>query len=241
MGTVTSPSNRVALTRYGYNGIARQLFLPVMTGAPLFIGAGTFDWPWAWVYVIACLFGWLVNSVILAVANPELLNKRGQRTGQMTGTRQWDWIILGVYFVLLLATPLVAGIDYRNRWTATPPTAINLIGIGLVALGFVPLTWAMAVNRFFEGTVRIGQQDDHRAVDAGPYRYMRHPGYVGVILHFVAVPLSVGMWSAVVPALIGVALFVARTALEDAALRRDLPGYAEYAERTRYRLIPRIW
>jgi protein-S-isoprenylcysteine O-methyltransferase Ste14 len=239
--TASSDRGRGALNKYGYNGIARQMFLPVMICAPLFIGAGTFDWPWAWVYAIACLLGWLVNSAILAIVNPELLNKRGQRTRQMTGTKQWDWIILAVYFVLLLVTPLIAGVDYRNGWTTTPPAAINLIGIALVALAFVPLTWSMAANRFFEGTVRIGQQDDHQAVEAGPYRYVRHPGYVGVILHFVAVPLAVGAWAALVPALIGSALFVVRTALEDSALRRDLPGYAEYAERTRYRLIPGIW
>jgi protein-S-isoprenylcysteine O-methyltransferase Ste14 len=99
----------------------------------------------------------------------------------------------------------------------------------------------MAVNRFFEGTVRIQTNREHQVISSGPYRYVRHPGYVGVMLEFIAIPLSLGTLAAWIPALLGVALYVLRTAMEDRTLIAELPGYAEYAQRTCYRLLPGVW
>jgi protein-S-isoprenylcysteine O-methyltransferase Ste14 len=132
-------------------------------------------------------------------------------------------------------------LDYRNGWSAEVSPIVHIVGIALVLFGFVPLAGAMASNKFFDPTVRIQTEAGHRVMDSGPYRIVRHPGYVGVILHFVAVPIALGTWVALIPALIGAGLYVARTALEDQTLQRELPGYADFAKRTRYRLLPGIW
>ncbi len=187
------------------------------------------------------LVGWVVLSLILARVNPELLNERGKRMKALTGTKRWDWIIMGVYSILLLATPLVAGLDYRNNWSSTTSDGIKTIGITVLAISFIPLTCSMAVNRFFEGTVRIQTNREHQVISSGPYRYVRHPGYVGVILQFIAIPLSLGTLVAWIPALLGVALYAFRTAMEDRTLIAELPGYKEYAQRVRYRLLPGVW
>ncbi len=244
MSEVTSSpitSTRPRLDKYGYNCIGRHIGLVVGVCAPLFIGAGTLNWDWAWIYTIVTLVGWIVLSLILARVNPELLNERGKRARSFTGTKPWDWGIMAIYAVLLPATPLIAGLDYRYTWSSPTPDSIKLIGLALLILSFISLTWAMAVNRFFEGTVRIQTTRGHKVTSSGPYRYVRHPGYVGVILEFIVVPLALGTAAAWIPALLGTALYVLRTELEDRTLRAELAGYADFARHTRYRLIPGVW
>jgi protein-S-isoprenylcysteine O-methyltransferase Ste14 len=239
--TTPVSSGKVHLDKYGYNCIARHIGMVVMTCAPLFLAAGTFAWDWAWIYSIAMLVGWLVLSLVLAVENPGLLNQRGRRARDMVGTKRWDWPILITYSLLLFIAPTVAGLDYRYGWSAPTAPAIHILGIVLLLAGFVPLTWAMAVNKFFEATVRIQGENHQQVISSGPYRYVRHPGYVGVVLHFLALPVALGTWAALIPAVLGIVLFIVRTALEDNSLRNELPGYAAFAERTRFRLLPGIW
>jgi protein-S-isoprenylcysteine O-methyltransferase Ste14 len=210
--------------------------------APLFLGAGTLDWAWGWIYSITTLLGWIGLSIVLARENPELLNQRGKRTQQIgVGTKQWDWIILSIYSILLLATPFVAGLDYRFGWSMPTSLIGNIIGIVVLVLSFALLTWAMAVNRFFEVTARIQQTRGQQAITSGPYRYVRHPGYVAVILQFIVIPLALGTLVAWIPALLGSLLFVLRSALEDRALQNELPGYGDFVKQTRYRLLPGVW
>jgi protein-S-isoprenylcysteine O-methyltransferase Ste14 len=132
-------------------------------------------------------------------------------------------------------------LDYRHAWSTPAPNSIKLIGVVVLIVSFIPLTWAMTVNRFFEGTVRIQTNRGHQVISSGPYRYIRHPGYVGVILQFIAVPLALGTAVAWIPAMMGAALYVCRTWLEDRTLEAELPGYADFARHTRYRLIPGVW
>ncbi len=238
----TSEHTRPRLDKYGYNCIARHVGLVIFVCAPLFVGAGTLSWDWAWVYSLVTLIGWLALSLVLARCNPELLNERGKRMKDLKGTKWWDWLVTGIiYPVLLMATPLVAGLDYRNGWSAPASDPIKIVGLVVLAVSFVPLTWAMAVNRFFEGTVRIQTNRDHQVMTSGPYQYVRHPGYVGAILEFIAVPLATGMGAAWIPAILGTVLYVVHTALEDRTLQRELPGYSAFANQTRYRLIPGLW
>lgn len=245
MSITTAPSEsipKVPLNKYGYNTMARNIFMAVITCVSLFLAAGTWAWSWAWAYSAVSALGWAVLSVVVARENPELMNERGKRTKDMTvGTKRWDLILLSLYSLLLFVTPLTAGLDYRNGWSAESSPVIKVIGLALLAIGFIPLTWAMAANRFFEPTVRIQTQRGHQVADRGPYRFVRHPGYLGLVLHFLSLPIALGMWAALIPALVGVAVYVIRTALEDRTLQEELPGYAEFAQRTRYRLFPGIW
>jgi protein-S-isoprenylcysteine O-methyltransferase Ste14 len=234
-------NSRPQLNKYGYNCIGKHIGMVLVAGGSLFMGVGTLQWDWAWLFTVVTLIGWVVLSLVLARVNPEILNERGKRSKALVGTKRWDWIIMTVYAVLLLAVPFVAGLDYRYGWSAPTSDAIKAVGILVLAISFIPLTWSMAVNRFFEATVRIQENRGHQVITSGPYRYVRHPGYVGVILQFIAVPLSLGTLVAWIPALLGVGLYVLRTRLEDRTLIAELPGYADYAQRTRYRLVPGVW
>lgn len=238
----THSSQKVPLDRYGYNTIARHMSLIIITCLPLFLAAGTWSWDWAWVYTAATFIGWTTLNIVVARENPALFNQRGRPNREMTvGAKKWDLVLLAIYSILLIVVPVVAGLDYRNGWSAETSPVIHVIGIALLLLGFIPLTWAMAANRFFDPTVRIQTERGHQVTDDGPYRIVRHPGYLGIILQFIAVPLSLGTWVALIPALLAVVVYVVRTALEDKTLQAELPGYADFAQRTRFRLLPGVW
>lgn len=108
-------------------------------------------------------------------------------------------------------------------------------------LGFALTVWAMCVNHFFSTAVRMQFDRGHKVCTTGPYRYIRHPGYLGMITYYLATPIFLGSLWAMIPAIATVLLFIIRTALEDKTLIKKLPGYKEYAMGTRYRLIPRVW
>jgi protein-S-isoprenylcysteine O-methyltransferase Ste14 len=99
----------------------------------------------------------------------------------------------------------------------------------------------MLVNRFFSATVRIQTDRGHSVVSSGPYRFMRHPGYLGAILFQLATPLFLGSWWGILPAVLSLPVHVTRTGLEDRTLRRELVGYRAYSQTVRFRLLPGIW
>jgi protein-S-isoprenylcysteine O-methyltransferase Ste14 len=99
----------------------------------------------------------------------------------------------------------------------------------------------MFANRFFSAHVRIQTERGHAVVDSGPYGVVRHPGYVGMSIFTLGTPLALGSWLAQIPAILTVAVLIYRTALEDRTLQAELPGYADYAGRVRYRLLPGLW
>ncbi|MBN2472548.1 MAG: isoprenylcysteine carboxylmethyltransferase family protein [Anaerolineae bacterium] len=227
---------------YGINTISKHIGQAVMTGALLFLGAGTLDWPWGWVFAGVTLAGWAGLSIALAVGNPALLNERGKRVKDATaGTPKWDIAILAVYAVLTLVQPFVAGLDRRYALSPGATPALALAGNALLLAGFVLLAWSMVANRSFEPTVRLEGAQKAGVTVSGPYRFVRHPGYTGVILQFLALPVALGAWLALIPGALGIGLFILRTALEDRTLQAELPGYAEFAQRTRYRLFPGVW
>jgi protein-S-isoprenylcysteine O-methyltransferase Ste14 len=111
----------------------------------------------------------------------------------------------------------------------------------IVIAGYGLVVWATGVNAFFSQVVRIQSERGHAVISSGPYRYVRHPAYVGMSLVVLGAPIMLGSWWALIPGVISALLVIVRTKLEDQTLRAELPGYAEYAQRVRYRLIPGLW
>lgn len=158
------------------------------------------------------------------------------------GTKRWDRACLTLFGLSYFGTPVVAALDARGGPTPTMPAWLWVPGVLLFAFHLVTVAWAMSANPHFEKTVRIQHDRGHRVIDTGPYQFVRHPGYMSTIVGFaLASPLLLLSWWAFVPAAACAACLVARTALEDRTLRTELPGYEEYAQRTRYRLLPGIW
>jgi protein-S-isoprenylcysteine O-methyltransferase Ste14 len=128
----------------------------------------------------------------------------------------------------------------RFGWTQVP-LSVHVAGWAGLAVAFLFASWAMLSNTYASRTVRIQSDRGHQVVTAGPYRYVRHPMYVGVILSVMSIPLILRSWWAIIPAVLIVILFFIRTGLEDRTLKKKLTGYKEYAERVRYRILPGVW
>jgi protein-S-isoprenylcysteine O-methyltransferase Ste14 len=210
----------------------------LLYAAILFISSGRLDWPAAWIYLAISTAVILVNSTILLSKNPAFIAARAQ-LGQES--KVWDkqvTALAGVFMILGLVTP---GLDLRFGWSMHFPGHTQVVGFIALALGYALFSWAMISNEFFETKVRIQTDRGQTVETGGPYRFVRHPGYIGMILQLLGTPIALGSWWGVIPAACAAIVFVVRTTLEDRALRAELPGYAEYAKRVVYRLLPGVW
>lgn len=202
----------------------------------LFVAAGTALWPRGWAFVALISASLAAHRSHVARHNPGVIARRQEIRA---GTEPWDKLWLAVFWPLMLTTPTLAALDaVRFAWLPMTPW-LWPVGLALLEVGMIVSARAMAANPFFEGTVRI--QEDQRVVEEGPYARIRHPGNLGLALWALSIPFLLGSWCALVLAAVTVAWVVLRTALEDRLLRRELPGYVEYALRVRWRLVPGAW
>jgi protein-S-isoprenylcysteine O-methyltransferase Ste14 len=216
-------------------GIVSSLIYAAVMAGLLFVPAGTLDWPMAWILLGVFFVTSLVHTLVVS---PGLIEERSRRHDD---SKRWDRSLAAVVALIGLAVMVVAGLDHRFGWTGPLPLALTVAALVVVILGSALLLWATTANAFFSATIRIQRDRGHVVVSDGPYRYVRHPGYAGWTLYILALPLALGSIPALVPAVIAVALYVLRTALEDATLRAELAGYQDYADRVRYRLVPGVW
>lgn len=228
-------------TTVSWKIVVRMLVLIALLCIVLFAAAGTLAWPMAWVYVVITVVMTAGSRLLLLRRSPDLVAERAEST-EKHDAKPWDRVLMPVVAIYgPLLTLVVAGLDRRFGWPPELPLWVQIAGVILLVSATAFSTWALLVNRFFSGVVRIQRDRGHTVISDGPYRWIRHPGYVGGVVGDVAIPLLLGSAWALVPGLLTVGAVVLRTALEDRTLQAELPGYAEYARRTRYRLLPGVW
>ncbi|NDJ54055.1 MAG: isoprenylcysteine carboxylmethyltransferase family protein [Chloroflexi bacterium] len=207
----------------------------------LFVAAGQVDWALGWAYITLLWLAGVISRLIVWRVNPSLLVERSS-FGKGKNVEPWDRIMsLLIGLVGPLAMLIVAGLDHRFGWSPNPTLAVMGAAWLVIAIGYTLATWAMIENRFFSGYVRIQDDRGHVVIDSGPYAFVRHPGYASVVFAYLATPFALGTLWVLIPVLLWLVAIVVRTALEDQTLQTKLPGYAEYAQRVRYRLFPGIW
>jgi protein-S-isoprenylcysteine O-methyltransferase Ste14 len=217
--------------------VVQRMTLVLVFAAILFVAAGKLAWLRGWVYVLYGLLLEAATLLVLARKAPKTLNQRGV---WQDGVKPYDKIFALAWVILVFVTPAVAGLDERARLSPAPMTTL-FAGVLLLTLSSAFGAWAMVENEHFEQFVRIQAERAHRVVTSGPYRIVRHPGYLGAIVGGLSVPLILGSWWTYAPVGGNALLFIIRTALEDRTLRKELEGYEAYTRETRYRLFPGIW
>jgi len=233
--SVNQPNEKSDLT----SGVRKRMLQVVVQflilAAILFIASGRLDWVWAWAYLGVGVGIVAINALVLP---PELIAERGQTKED---TKSWDKVLGILLITPTLGTLIVAGLDKRFGWSLPLAVVVHLVALIFYALAQGLFTWALASNKFFSGSVRIQKERGHTVASGGPYRYVRHPGYVGYIASWIATSLALGSLWALIPAGLVMGLMVVRTALEDKTLQAELDGYKDYAARVRYRLLPGVW
>ncbi len=229
-----SPQVKRGVTRWA----VRETMGVVMLALLLFLAAGTVDWIAGWAMVIITA-GWVIATAIVVIPHyPDLL---AERVGPRKGAKTWDTVVLSLYGLMLMIVWIVAGLDQRYSWSSGIEPVAQIGAMLLVIAGHALVVWATGVNAYFSQVVRIQTERGHTVVSNGPYRYVRHPAYAGSVLLVLSAPIMLGSWWALLPGVMCAVLMIIRTTLEDKTLQAELPGYAEFTQHTRYRLLPGIW
>lgn len=231
--------NNKELKRSMIKAVLLMLMLVIIMAIIFFTAAGRFDIPRAWLFFGAMLVYFLVSIIVLYKFNPQLIDARLKRR---VGDKLWDKILMRVTNLFGVYVPIaIAGLDVgRFKWSYLS-IYFTLVGFVLWIVSNFFSTWAMAVNKFFEPTVRIQKDREHQVIMTGPYRFVRHPGYLGGAMFYIAAPFIIGSAYALIPGAVAIVLITIRTALEDKTLQNELNGYTEYTKQVKYKLIPGIW
>lgn len=220
--------------------IALMLFIVI--GVPFLPLLITRHWDWweAWVYGLVGVLGFVVSRALAVRKNPDILVERANSL-QHAGTKPWDKILSPMMGIGSGLIPLVAGLDALFGWSPAFGLPVKIAALAILLAGYVFASAALIENRFFSGVVRIQTDRGHSVVSSGPYRWVRHPGYAGALWSYLATPFLLDSKWAFVPVALLAVVTVIRIVFEDRTLHQELEGYADYAKRTRYRLLPGIW
>ncbi|QCU90040.1 methyltransferase family protein [Thiomicrorhabdus sediminis] len=207
----------------------------------LFICAGDIDWWQAWIYTLLIVVVGMGGRILANRRHPGLTAER-QDLEIIQSAKSWDKV-LAPLMALSISYPMmiVAGLDHRFHWSAEFSLELNAVGFTLIAFGYVFSAWSLLVNRFFYSVVSVRTERGHKLCDSGPYRLVRHPGYAGNIVAVFGIVMALDSLWALIPAIVALFITVIRTGLEDRTLQQELPGYREYSQRVRYRLMPGIY
>jgi protein-S-isoprenylcysteine O-methyltransferase Ste14 len=217
--------------------LARAILMPILLIAVLFLLAGRLDYWQGWVYI-------LLNTLVLAMMGTLFTKDSGlieERLNPKKGIKSWDRVYFIITAPLYFIALILAGLDARFGWSGSMPAYVYWSSVALYLIGQSIFVWARYTNRYFSSVVRIQTDRGQTVCKEGPYRFIRHPGYLGGFLFTATMGLMLGSWWAFIPQFIAALMLLWRTALEDRTLQAELPGYQDYVRETRYRLLPGIW
>ncbi|TFG50053.1 MAG: isoprenylcysteine carboxylmethyltransferase family protein [Anaerolineales bacterium] len=219
----------------------RLLMMTIVMLGVLFLAAGKLNWWEAWAYSGMTLVVLFSSRLVLLIKNPALAEERVQ-AGNKDDVKSWDRFLMPVTALIgPLVSWVVAGLDERFLWSPDLPDGVQIAALGVIFLGSMLGTWAMIINRFFSSHVRIQTDRGQTVVQEGPYRVVRHPGYAGGLISWLAAPVFFSSYWVIIPTVLVMIASVIRTSLEDQTLLTELPGYQEYAQKVKYRVFPGIW
>jgi len=226
-------------TRSSVVWILTLLFVIVIPLLPILM-TSRWDWWEAWAFAGMNILGFAISRFLAARRHPDILAERAKFL-QHDNTENWDRKLAPLVGLGSGVIPFVAGLEAHFGRLFTFYIPIKIGSLVIILAGYVLASYALIENRYFSGTVRLQPERGHIVVSGGPYRWIRHPGYAGSLLTFLAIPVLLDSIWAFIPGVLAIVVLVTRTRLEDRFLIGQLPGYREYAAKTRYRLIPGIW
>jgi len=225
------------MTSLNMKAFGGLLALLVVMAALVFVPAGTLDYWQAWAFLAVYFASSLVISLYLMKKDPALMERR-MRGGPLAEKEPAQKIIMALTSVGFIGLLVVPALDHRFAWSHMSPCAA-VAGDVFLRLGWLAILFVFKENTFSSATIELAP--DQQVVSTGPYAIVRHPMYAGALVMLLGIPIALGSWwgvlviAAMLPALIW------RLIEEERFLARNLPGYVEYQDKTRYRLIPLVW
>jgi protein-S-isoprenylcysteine O-methyltransferase Ste14 len=218
--------------------IIQLLILFAVLVVLLFLPAGTLDWLQAWLLILFLMIYFILYIYFGIYKNPEQTRERSKIAPNV---KRWDKVIMSIYTALLPTVFILAGLDVGRFELSVVPIIIQIIAwAGLVFAGAV-IMWTVISNTYLSRYARIQDDRGQEVVITGPYKYIRHPMYLGILILFLCIGPALGSILALVPGSMIAILFIARTAKEDEMLCEELDGYKDYTKQVRYRLVPGVW
>ena len=210
-----------------------------LQAAVLLGAAGDWTWPQGWTYLGEVLALSLATTIGLMVNDPELLKAR-RSSPLKRNQRPRDLAVIVLFFAAYVGWYVLIGLDHRFFWTGTPLIA-QILGAALIGLGMMLVWETFRANTFATTQVRVQTERAQTVVDSGPYRYIRHPMYAGMVLFVIGTPLMLGSVWGLAATLVLFVLLALRTLGEEQVLKTELAGYADYMTRTPWRIVPGVW
>ena len=211
-----------------------------LMGLLLFFAAGNWQWAQAWAFLAIFAVGSIALSVWLLRRDPALL---ASRLGPLVQRGQpiWDRIFLLTFILIWCGWLVLMALDAQRWHTSDIPPSLNIVGGALVVAGFLATALVFRENSFAAPVVRVQAEREQRVIDTGPYAFVRHPMYASAVLYLAGMPMLLGSWYGLLIVPLMIAGMAPRAVFEERLLERELPGYADYMTRVRYRLIPGVW
>jgi protein-S-isoprenylcysteine O-methyltransferase Ste14 len=229
--TMTEDQSFQAIKKGAYLRVG--LALPILA-LVILLPAGKWDYWQGWLYLLILYIPMFFVLYYLLKNDPALLQRR-MRMREKESVQRRIIVLSLVYFLVAFTLP---GFDVRFGWS-NMPAWVSLVADVLVFTGYMTFVWVLTINSYLSRVVEV--EAGQKVITTGPYAIVRHPMYAGIILMYTASPVALGSWWALIPALFIIPLLVARIRNEEQVLLRDLPGYAEYVQKVKYRLLPGVW
>ena len=225
------------MTTLNMKALGGLLCVPLVMAALLFIPARTLDYWQAWTFLAVYFSSSLAVTLYLMKKDPKLLARRmsGGPTAEKEPAQNIIMTVVSLGFIGLF---VLGGLDHRFGWSHMPASVV-LAGDGLVLVGWLAIFFVFKANTFTSATIELAP--DQKVISTGPYALVRHPMYAGGLVMFLGIPIALGSWWGLAIVAVMVPALLWRLFDEERFLAKNLPGYAEYQQRLRYRLIPRVW
>ena len=210
----------------------------IFLAAALFLSAWTFYYWQAWVFLAVFFGSAFVITVYLMKKDPELLERR-TTVGPTSEKEMSQKIIQSFAQVAFLLVIIFPALDHRFGWSVVMPPYVNIAGDLLIAIGFYIVFLVFKENSYTSALIEV--YAEQKVISSGPYAHVRHPMYTGALILLLGTPLALGSWWGVLTMIPITAVIIWRLLDEERFLTKNLPDYAGYKAKVKYRLVPFIW
>ena len=214
--------------------LVRFTLLPVLLGTLILLPARTLNYWQAYVYVVALGIPMMIGFLYFLKNDPQLMERRSRPKEK----EKAQVFIQTAFAILIISGYIISGLDKHNGWSEIPNNIVWMAD-SFILIGYLIIFFVFKQNSYASNIVEVN--NNQKVITSGLYKWVRHPMYVGLVLLIIPTPIALGSYWGLIPVAAIPLTLVLRILNEELVLRKELPGYTEYCQTTKFRLIPFIW